>query len=68
MSVTLTEAIANFSSVLLEAQRNPVVITDGDQELGAIVSMRDYRFICSVKAAVSAESGTARDEGSISPS
>lgn len=37
--------VAKLAPILKEAQRQAVVIRDGDTDLGAIVSMEDYEIV-----------------------
>lgn len=47
--VSETDAIESFPSLLRQVEQHSVVIRDGDQELGAIVSMEDYKAARKVK-------------------
>ena len=47
--VTEAEVIARLPSLLDEAKAEPVVISDGNKELGAIMSMADYEFVRTAK-------------------
>jgi len=47
--VTEAEAIENLPSLLRQARMRAVVISDGDNDLGAIVSMEDYEIVRKAK-------------------
>jgi hypothetical protein len=49
--VTEADVIARLPSLLEEAKRRAVIISDGnDNDLGAIVSMKDYEIVRRAKA------------------
>ena len=48
--VTEADVVARLPSLLAEAKRRAVVISDGDNELGAIVSMEDFEIVRRAKA------------------
>jgi hypothetical protein len=43
--VSKADAIKNFFSLLRDVDDHSVVIEDGDEEIGAIVSMEDYELV-----------------------
>jgi hypothetical protein len=48
--VTEAEVIDKLPSLLEETQRSAVIITNGEADLGAIVSMSDFKLIREAKA------------------
>ena len=48
-TVTQTEAMQNLPELLREAKASAVVIRDGDQSIGAIISMDDFELIRKAK-------------------
>jgi len=48
--VTEADVIARLPSLLDEAKQHSVIIRDGDNDLGAIVSMEDLQIVRRVKA------------------
>ncbi len=44
-TVSQTEAMQKLPELLRDAKSNAVVISDGDEPLGAIVSMDDYEVV-----------------------
>ncbi len=48
--VTEADVIAKLPSLLEEAKRRAVIISDGDSDLGALVSMEDFAIIRKAKA------------------
>ena len=48
-TVTTSEAMRKLPDLLREVKSNSVVIQDGDQSVGAIVSMDDYQVVRKAK-------------------
>jgi len=48
--VTEADVIARLPSLLEEAKRRPVTISDGDNDLGVLISMEDFQFVRRAKA------------------
>lgn len=62
-TVSQAEAMQNLPELLREAKSNAVVIRDGDEAIGALVSMDDYEVVR--KAKVEAALNAMQDLGAL---